>query len=328
MLIADKYKLNKDKLLGKGAYSNVYLGYQVDKDNMKVAIKIINTSELHYKVFERLDEELKIMRWIKKNPHPNIIKCLDVTHNDNFVYIIMEYCENGILSTILKKPMKEKYANYYFKQLISGLQYLKDNKIIHRDIKPSNILLTNKRRILKITDFGFAKNLDDVDFELVCGSPLYMAPELIRDKKCSEGADLWSIGLILYQMLYGFHPFSHCRNIKELFDSVSNTLIEITPKENISKQAIELMDSLLKKKQSNRIKWEELFNHKWITIKPQRKYSFEDSDKAEKSDKPDKDESEMVKSTVDTYVSTRTKSKPIPIGGKRRSYSHVVKGYY
>jgi serine/threonine-protein kinase ULK/ATG1 len=189
-------------------------------------------------------------------------------------------------------------------------------------------LLTNKRRILKITDFGFAKNLDDVDFELVCGSPLYMAPELIRDKKCSEGADLWSIGLILYQMLYGFHPFSHCRNIKELFDSVSNTLIEITPKENISKEAIELMDSLLKKKQSNRIKWEELFNHKWITIKPQRKYSFEDSDKAEKSDKPDKDESEMVKSTVDTYVSTRTKSKPIPIGGKRRSYSHVVKGYH
>ena len=84
----------------------------------------------------------------------------------------MEFCDSGNLDTIIKKPIKGQYTQFFFSQLANGLKYLNQKNIVHRDIKPKNILLTNKHKILKIADFGFAKITDGaILYDTICGSP-------------------------------------------------------------------------------------------------------------------------------------------------------------
>lgn len=261
--------------LGRGSFSIVYLATYVGldnkyiKNNTKVAIKVIKTNNLTKKATEILQDEVNIMELIKDNPHPNIVGCYDVIRKEKELYIILEYCDSGDLRGILKKPIKEKYAQFYFCQLANGLKYLDNQCIIHRDIKPKNILLTDKRRVLKIADFGFAKKHQEQSLhETICGSPLYMAPEIIDNKMYNNQTDLWSIGMILYEMLYGNHPFQNCRTIPELKDTVSKTIIEIPPSDtknkDVSKSCIQLLQKLLEKKVNDRISWFDFFENQWI----------------------------------------------------------------
>ena len=111
--------------------------------------------------------------------------------------------------------MKEKHALHYFYQILQGLNYLHSNNIIHRDIKPQNILI-DKYNVCKIADFGFARyKEEDTLLKTVCGSPLYMAPEIIKKQHYTESADIWSAGVLFYQMLTGSHPFK-CSSFYEL----------------------------------------------------------------------------------------------------------------
>ncbi len=265
----------KENELGKGSFSTVYLGTykgitnQYIKFNTKVAIKIIQTIKLTLKAIDILNDEINIMNFIKIKPHTNIVECYDIVKNDNETFIILEYCDSGNLADIIKKPIKEKYSQFYFCQLVNGLKYLDDNQIMHRDIKPKNILLTNKRRILKIADFGFAKKCNQQSlYDTVCGSPLYMAPEIMNNSMYNNQTDLWSTGMILYEMLYGNHPFSNCKTIHELKDTLSNEIIEIPPhntkNKDVSNTCISLLKKLLEKKVNDRISWDDFFDHPWI----------------------------------------------------------------
>lgn len=269
------FSRSKNNELGRGSFSIVYSGIYNGKDNKyirfnsKVAIKIIKTDNLTSKAKEILEEEVSIMMMIKDNPHPNIVGCYDVLNNDKELFIIMEYCDSGDLRSILKKPIKEKYAQFYFCQLRNGLKYLDDNFIIHRDIKPKNILLTDNRRILKIADFGFAKRFEEQSLhETICGSPLYMAPEIMKDKMYTNKTDLWSIGMILYEMLYGLHPYGMCKTIPELKNKISVSQIDIPPQntknKDVSEPCLSLLKCLLQKEANNRITWNEFFEHPWV----------------------------------------------------------------
>ena len=271
--------------LGRGSFSIVYLATYSGPDNKyikngtKVAIKVIKTKNLSQKATEILQDEITIMESIKEDPHPNIVGCYDVIRKDhlNELYIILEYCDSGDLRGILRKPIKEKYAQFYFCQLANGLKYLDKNCIIHRDIKPKNILLTDKRRVLKIADFGFAKKHNEQSLhETMCGSPLYMAPEIMNNNMYNNQTDLWSIGMILYEMLYGNHPFQNCRTIPELKDTVSKTIIDIPPldtkNKDVSKLCISLLKKLLEKKVNDRITWDNFFDNQWI-----KQYQYDDN---------------------------------------------------
>ena len=121
----------------------------------------------------------------------------------------MDYYEYGDLSHFLnKKPLKEKFCRKYMKQLSNGLNYLLDNNILHRDLKPQNILLS-KNYDIKITDFGFATYYTkDSIINTLCGSPMYMAPEIIIKNGYNYNSDLWSVGIILYEMIHGYTPFN------------------------------------------------------------------------------------------------------------------------
>lgn len=291
------YIFNRDpeNIIGEGSFSQVYKGKYILNSNFKddrifstkrnanpladceknkkeviVAIKIINMNRLKEREKKAIYEEIKMMEIIIKNPHENIIKCYDVINNKDEVFIIMEYCDSGDLKNIMKKPLKEKYAQYYFGQIANGLKYLYNYNVTHRDIKPKNILLTNNKRIIKIADFGFAKNVKENNLmETICGSPLYMAPELIGNKLYNNQTDLWSMGMVLFEMLFGYHPYGYCRDIPELRKNIEENDIEIPPPDtinkNLSNDCIDLLLSLLEKKPDKRIKWEHFFMHNWIT---------------------------------------------------------------
>jgi len=274
-----QYNIFKNKLLGKGSFSKVYMAEYIGdnpkyiKKGTNVAIKIMKLENLSSKHKKALEDEAYIMKIIMENPHPNIVECYDVIRDsDNKLYIVMEYCDSGDLRDILKKPIKEKYTQFYFYQLASGLKYLYNLNIVHRDIKPRNILLTNSRRILKIADFGFAKQSEVPSmYDTICGSPLYMAPEILTNISYNKQTDLWSIGMMLYEMLFGFHPFDKCKTVPELKNCLENDIIDIPPTNNpnkdVTKECLEFLKSLLQKNVKNRMTWDDFFTHEWINIK-------------------------------------------------------------
>ena len=272
------YEIYDDDILGKGSFSIVYKGKYVGANRSRIkygkiiAVKIIIINKLSADALRIVDDEISMMNMIKADPHPNIVECYDVIRGKDKVYIFMEYCDSGDLRAIIKKPIKEKYTQFYFSQLANGLKYLDQHTVIHRDIKPKNILLTNNKKVLKIADFGFAKQTKDISlYDTICGSPMYMAPEILNkgDEKYDGKTDLWSIGMILYEMLYGIHPYQGCKTVRELRDK--NQIDIIIPPENttntgVSDECISLLKKLLQKTAANRITWNEFFNHPWLNL--------------------------------------------------------------
>ena len=244
------------KRIGRGAFSNIYKAYH-QYNKKVVAVKEISLDTLN-KYEKMIKKETHIM---KKLNHPNIIKLYDtiIDSNTENVYLVMEYFSRGDFAKFLnKRPLKEKYAIKYLKQIADAMKYLLDNKIIHRDLKPQNILVSETGSI-KISDFGFARYFDsDIMIQTICGSPLYMAPEIIKNKKYDYKSDLWSIGIILYEMLVGKPPF-RAKNIYELIRVLENDSIKL-PK-NISDNCKNLLNGLLNKNPDERISWEDFFNH-------------------------------------------------------------------
>jgi len=269
------------KRIGKGSYSRVYKGYNIDTKE-KVAIKEVDLDITeHMKKF--MVREIDVL---KKMSHPNIVKLLDVIENNetNTIYLILEYCKNGDFSRFQnKRPLKEKHALNYMKQLASGLQYITSNNIMHRDLKPQNMLISDTH-ILKLTDFGFARYFEtNTMVNTLCGSPLYMAPEIMRDKKYTHKADLWSVGVIMYEMLTGKLPFKS-RTHYDLILEIERLNVKIPECYSITTEGENLVKSLLIKEPEKRISWEDFFNHPWMTGKWMNEYNemmsplFDESD--------------------------------------------------
>ena len=147
------------KKIGNGSSSIVYMGRSTF-DNKIVAIKMINRTKLSIQSLQMLENELSIMRQLINIRHENIIGCYEVIDFDDDVFIVMEYCENGNLDELIGNRLEMNQIKKYILQIVNGLIYLKDNKIIHNDIKPSNILITNNFNQLKICDFGLSNQND------------------------------------------------------------------------------------------------------------------------------------------------------------------------
>jgi len=251
--------------LGKGSFSEVFKGFNKSTKKL-VAIKKIDMSDK--KMFIYSKRELEILKTLKNK---NIVELYDSVTSTNpdelpTLYLILEYCENGDLSNFLnKKPLKEVYAQKYMRQFANGMKYLRNKNIVHRDLKPQNILI-DKNYNLKITDFNFAKILDTNGSDLlqtICGSPLYMSPEIVKNKSYTVKADLWSIGMILYEMLIGKPPYK-ASNHYELIKKIDTQAIIIPNCISISDNCKDLLHGLLQKNVNKRIGWIEFFNHPWL----------------------------------------------------------------
>lgn len=264
----EKYALHEK--IGCGPYTIVHRASIIDSNKI-VAIKIINKLQIQDHQLKMLKGEIETMKYLMNitPQHNNIIHVYDVIDTIDIVWFVMEYCDSGDLSSIMVKPCREKYVHYYMNQLIRGLRFLKNHNIIHRDIKPKNIMLSNNKNTLKIVDFGFSKLQNETQHNTLCGSPHYMAPELLRCKPYDDSVDLWAAGIIMYQMLFARHPLEGCSTFSSLRENIINAHIEIPPKhtknKNITSKCLNVLSRLLARNPVDRIKMHELFQHQWIT---------------------------------------------------------------
>ncbi|CAD6916201.1 unnamed protein product [Tilletia controversa] len=212
--------------LGEGEFGKVKLGVHRDWGE-EVAVKLIKRDKVagggpeqgpirldapnkDPAKMTKVEREIQVLKDIC---HPNIVRLFEVIESDRYIGIVLEYASGGELfdHILAHKYLKEKDACRLFAQLISGVSYLHQKKIIHRDLKLENLLLDRNRNVI-ITDFGFANNFEDKRDDLMatsCGSPCYAAPELVVQDGLYAGSavDVWSCGVILYAMLAGYLPF-------------------------------------------------------------------------------------------------------------------------
>ena len=256
----DDYIIDK-KRIGKGSFSTIYKGYH-QITNTTYAIKEISVDNAKL-LKNNIKREFHLM---KKLNHPNIVKLHKVIIDNKYdnIYLILDYYKHGDLAHFLnKRPLKEMFAQKYMAQLASGLGYLLENKIIHRDLKPQNILISDIYTI-KIADFGFARYFDnDNMIQTMCGSPMYMAPEITNKKQYNIKSDLWSVGVILYEMLFGCTPYK-AKNIVQLIKNINKYPIEIPNDFMVSSQCENLLYRLLEKDPIKRIDWDDFLNHQWL----------------------------------------------------------------
>jgi serine/threonine-protein kinase ULK/ATG1 len=191
----------------------VFRGYFKDNLTKIVAVKQIPLQNVSKdpKFIKLLKREIEILMKVKSN---YIVALYHATRTPNNLYMFLEYCGDGDLKELLKRrggKITESEAVLYFRQITEGFKALFEESIIHRDIKPANILL--KDGMAKISDFGFAKCLDGVGMDeatknTYLGTPLYMAPQLLVEDKFSSKCDIWSLGMMFYEMLYGHTPWT------------------------------------------------------------------------------------------------------------------------
>ena len=169
------------------------------------ALKIMKKSEILR--LSQLDHILSEVKILSTTSHPFIVNLLGMQFDEKRLYLLFEYVPGGELFSYLRREGKfsESSSQFYAAEILLAFEHLHKSKIVYRDLKPENLLLTNKGHI-KITDFGFAKVVQDRTYTL-CGTPEYLAPEIIQSKGHDTGVDWWALGILIFEMLAGFPPF-------------------------------------------------------------------------------------------------------------------------
>lgn len=278
--------------IGRGSFSTVYKGFDTKRDQI-IAIKQIDLEAFPKDdLKQRLIAEVRLLTQLE---HRNIVRFIDflasssilaqyqidgnVIDSDRYCYIVLEYGRDGDLSTLLKHKRRftEDEARNYTQQIATGLEYLQLHNIVHRDLKPQNILVDGDR--LMITDFNFARKMLEMDMcQTLCGSPLYMAPEILNSQPYTNKSDLWSVGIIVYQMVYGRTPYHTATNIMDLVRKIKSQTVYYSS--DVSKELNDLLRKLLRRTPDYRIGWHEFFEHPWIRGST---YSDDDDEEYERS---------------------------------------------
>ena len=227
--------------LGRGSYGEVVLMRDKTNDDY-AAVKIIKKKEIRdERERAAFYNEITIQ---KRIVHENIVRLLCHAEDDENIYIVMECIKKGSLFYLLRKKgfFTEREAFFFFTQACSAVYFLHKNNIMHRDIKPENLLIADNG-LLKLCDFGCCAKDDDRPRSNYCGTVEYMAPEIIRNKVCNKKADIWSLGVLLYEMLKGYVPYygkkqgeasfckPRCMNMKEDVKMLIESMLSPDPEE-------------------------------------------------------------------------------------------------
>jgi len=210
----------RGRFLGKGGFAKCYELRQMNANNEIVAGKIVPKSLLvkqHQR--EKMAQEITLHKTLN---HKYVVKLFSFFEDSNFVYIILELCRRRSMMELHKrrKAITEPETRYFMNQILLGVKYLHEQKIIHRDLKLGNIFLNDDMEI-KLGDFGLAtkENYDGERKRTLCGTPNYIAPEVLTKKGHSYEVDIWSIGCILYTLLVGKPPFE-TQTLKETYKRI------------------------------------------------------------------------------------------------------------
>ena len=253
------------KELGAGSFGHVYLVTH-KKTKANYAIKAIdkrNKTNIEEKPYFRREVEV-----MYKIHHPNVVKLFGHFEDNNYCYFIMEYIPIGNLFGIIPKDKKKRISSQIvaslMKDIISAVYFLHNMNppIIHRDIKPENVLLAEKLTA-KLTDFGWSNYIqEDEKRTTVCGTPIYLAPEIIKEQGHDEKVDIWCIGVLLFELATGTVPFPG-NDIETLESNILKLKIQ-WPKD-INIEAKNLISKILKLDPNARISLPEMLNHHFIT---------------------------------------------------------------
>jgi len=247
------------RTLGEGAFGKVKFARR-GAGGPGLVVKIMEKKGIDD--LKRVDQIFGEMFILTSLRHKNVIQLYDVINQFNNIILVMEFAEGGELSGLIEKNLylAETHAARLFTQIYDGLVYCHRLKVIHRDLKLENILLDSEGNI-KIVDFGLSERLlGDAKLDSICGTPLYMSPELMKGEKYDGSTDVWSLGVVLYAMVCGFLPFS-ARNLPDLSAKVCNGFYTIPS--FLSESLADLIQSMLTVKPMDRLSLESIQNHRW-----------------------------------------------------------------
>ncbi|CAA7265498.1 unnamed protein product [Cyclocybe aegerita] len=245
--------------LGKGAFGQVYRALNWATGET-VAVKEIQLSNIPKSELGEIMSEIDLLKNLN---HPNIVKYKGFVKTREFLYIILEFCENGSLHNISKRFGKfpENLVAVYISQVLEGLVYLHDQGVIHRDIKGANIL-TNKDGTVKLADFGVAAKTGGVTDGAVVGSPYWMAPEVIEQSGATTASDIWSVGCVVIELLEGHPPYHTLDPMPALFRIVQDDCPPIP--EGASPIVKDFLYHCFQKDCNLRISGKKLLKHPWM----------------------------------------------------------------
>ena len=253
-----------DYCIGKGGFGEVWK-VNHKKTNDLYVIKVLDKSKLKIQnLIKQLNLEIEIMY---KVHHPHIMQLINHFEDDDNFFMIMPYASRGQLYNLIKKNTKldQKMTAQFLRETISAVKYLHEHNIIHRDIKPENILLDKNYRV-KLSDFGWSNFCKpDEKRKTYCGTPEYLSPEMAKKLPHDYRVDIWSLGVLLFECLAGYPPFSGqnegelLRNIKQL---KIHWPIDFPP------LAKNLVLKILKVNPEERPSLDEILKHSWFTHNP------------------------------------------------------------
>ncbi len=263
--LQDVYKIEGD--LGQGSFALVKHGIHRES-GVHVAIKIIKKIALSDDDKISLQNEIDILTHID---HPNIVRLFEKYEDDENYSLVMELMNGGeLFDNILKKEMyTEREAADTIRPIIDAIQYCHSLNIIHRDIKPENLLYSTKdpnTAMIKVSDFGLARFISQETLaSTACGTPGYVAPEILRLQPYGKECDYWSIGVVLYILLCGFPPF-YDENTVVLFEKIKSGHYDFPSPiwDNISVEAKTVIANLLVVDPARRWTCEMLLQNPWI----------------------------------------------------------------
>jgi len=213
-----------------------------------------------------LRREIKIMKRVN---HPNILKLFEVFEDDEEFFLVMELVLGKELfdKIVERGQYSERDASNIVRQIVAAVDYLHANGIAHRDLKPENLLSAgdSDKEIIKIADFGFSKNFGEEKLMTSCGSPGYVAPEVLTSESYDKSVDMWSVGVIIYILLCGYPPF-YADNAPALFRKIMDVKYDFDDAvwDDVSEEAKNLIRHLLVKDPKERYTAKQCLDDPWV----------------------------------------------------------------
>jgi len=253
--------------LGRGNFA-VVRKVQRRSDGKYFAAKIINKKTMKVRDLELLGKEVQILKMMD---HPNINTMIETFDTKNHLYIVLQLLEGeNLFENIVKRRVYyERDAANVVMQVARACEYMHERGIIHRDLKPENLVyLDKKHEQICITDFGLSKYMDQNQSKTktACGTPAFVAPEVLRQESYGTQVDMWSLGTILYIMLCGYPPFVE-RNLPRLYKAIKKGKVVFNKPywDNISKPAVDVVKGLLNLDLKARLTPTQLLKDPWVT---------------------------------------------------------------
>ncbi|CAD8133892.1 unnamed protein product [Paramecium pentaurelia] len=255
------YLLNEE--IGRGFSSKVYKGKD-DVSQEPVAVKVIDMKMIKQSIHSQLlKNEINALRSFNSK---HIMKLHDVFQTQNNTYIITEYCDSGDLNNYIRKRgrLDEQEATKILQCVVSAMVEMNKKGFIHRDIKPANILIDHS--IPKLADFGFAVPVHEARVQgrnFNVGTPLYMSPQALRQQGHTEQGDVWAIGVVFYEMLFGRTPFNG-QSEAALISNIMNQTLHLPSHPQISSAAKDFIKQCLTVDDARRMRVRDMANHQLI----------------------------------------------------------------